>query len=76
VFPAHCHTICGMDAIHLVDYLLKSIRERDARLKDKLADGSIQTFDEYRYLVGEIRGMAYVEDELRTAMKGIEYADD
>jgi len=65
-----------MDAIHLADYLYKSIRERSVRLKDKLADGSIQTFDEYRYIVGEIRGMAYVEDELRTAMKGIEYADD
>ena len=64
-----------MDAIHLADYLYKSIRERSVRLKDKLADGSIQTFDEYRYLVGEIRGMAYVEDELRAAMKGIEYAD-
>ena len=65
-----------MDAIHLADYLYKSIRERSVRLKDKPADGSIQTFDEYRYLVGEIRGMAYVEDELRAAMKGIEYADD
>ena len=65
-----------MDAIHLADYLYKSIRERDVRLKDKLADGSIQTFEEYRYIVGEIRGMAYVEDELKAAMKGIEYADD
>jgi len=65
-----------MDALHLVDYLLKSIRERDARLKDRLADNSIQTFEEYRYLVGEIRGMAYVEDEIKTAMKGLEYEDD
>jgi len=65
-----------MDAINLADYLFKNIRERDARLKDKLADGSIQTFEEYRYIVGEIRGMSYVEDELKTAMKGIEYADD
>ena len=65
-----------MDAINLADYLFKNIRERDARLKDKPADGSIQTFEEYRYIVGEIRGMSYVEDELKTAMKGIEYADD
>jgi len=65
-----------MDALNLAEYLLKSIRERDVRLKDKLADGSIQTFEEYRYIVGEIRGMSYVEDELKTAMKGIEYADD
>ena len=65
-----------MDALNLAEYLLKSIRERDVRLKDKLADGSIQTFEEYRYIVGEIRGMSYVEDELKAAMKGIEYADD
>ena len=65
-----------MDALNLAEYLLKSIRERDVRLKDELADGSIQTFEEYRYIVGEIRGMTYVEDEIKTAMKGIEYADD
>ena len=65
-----------MDALHLAEYLLKNIRERDGRLKDKLADGSIQTFEEYRYIVGEIRGMSYVEEEIKTAMKGIEYADD
>ena len=65
-----------MDALHLAQYLLKSVRERDVRLKDKLADGSIQTLDEYRFIVGQIRGMSYVEDEIKAAMKGIEYADD
>ena len=65
-----------MDAIHLAEYLLKNIRERDSRLKDRLADGSISSWDEYRYLVGEIRGMAYVEDDIKTAMKGIELHDD
>ena len=65
-----------MDAIHLAEYLLKHIRERDSRLKDRLADGSISSWDEYRYLVGEIRGMAYVEDDIKTAMKGIELDDD
>tara|TARA_R100001443_G_scaffold82102_1_gene89114 strand:+ start:3384 stop:3581 length:198 start_codon:yes stop_codon:yes gene_type:complete len=65
-----------MDALHLADYLLKNIRERDSRLKDKLADGSITSWEEYRYIVGEIRGMAYTEQEIQTAMKGIEYGDD
>ena len=65
-----------MEAISLADYLLKSIRERDGRLKDKLADNSINSFEEYRYVVGEVRGMAYVEDEIKTAMKGIELDDD
>ena len=65
-----------MDALHLAQYLLKSVRERDVRLKDRLADGSIQTLDEYRFIVGQIRGMSYVEDEIKVAMKGIEYSDD
>ena len=65
-----------MDALHLAEYLLKGIRERDLRLKDKLSDGSISSWEEYRYVVGEVRGMSYVEDEIKTAMKGIEYADD
>ena len=65
-----------MDALHLADYLLKNIRERDSRLKDKLADGSITSWEEYRYIVGEIRWMAYTEQEIQTAMKGIEYGDD
>ena len=65
-----------MDALNLAQYLLKSVRERDVRLKDKLADGSIQTLDEYRFIVGQIRGMSYVEDEIKAAMKGIEYSDD
>ena len=30
-----------MDAIHLAEYLLKNLRERDSRLKDRIADGSI-----------------------------------
>tara|TARA_R110000803_G_scaffold152587_1_gene217632 strand:- start:47 stop:244 length:198 start_codon:yes stop_codon:yes gene_type:complete len=65
-----------MDAIHLAEYLLKEIRERDSRLKDRVADGSVSSWDEYRYLVGEIRGMAYVEDLVKAAMKGIELDDD
>ena len=65
-----------MDAIHLAQHLFKEIRERDSRLKDRIADGSVSSWDEYRYLVGEIRGMSYCEDLVKTAMKGIELDDD
>lgn len=65
-----------MEAIHLAQYLFKEIRERDSRLKDRIADGSVSSWDEYRHLVGEIRGMTYCEDLVKTAMKGIELDDD
>jgi hypothetical protein len=32
--------------------------------------------DEYRFVVGQIRGMTYAEDEIRAAMKGMEEDDD
>ena len=65
-----------MEAIHLAQYLFKEIRERNSRLRDRITDGSVSSWDEYRYLVGEIRGMTYCEDLVKTAMKGIELDDD
>tara|TARA_R100000541_G_scaffold23724_1_gene33501 strand:- start:507 stop:704 length:198 start_codon:yes stop_codon:yes gene_type:complete len=65
-----------MDALHLAEYMLKEIRDRNSRLKDGIADGSASSWDEYRYLVGEIRGMTYCEDLLKTAMKGVELEDE
>lgn len=65
-----------MDAITLAEYLLKNIRERVDRVKDTLADGSIDSFEEYRYIAGQLRGMAYIEDEIKTAMKGVMLEDD
>jgi len=54
-----------MDAINLADYLLKNIRERISRVKDTLADGSINSFDEYRYLAGQLRGMPLLKMKLK-----------
>jgi hypothetical protein len=33
-----------MEATTLAQYLLKNIRERDKRLKDKIADGSVSSW--------------------------------
>ena len=65
-----------MEAIHLAQHLFKEIRERNSRLRDRITDGSVSSWDEYRYLVGEIRGMTYCEDLVKTAMKGTELDDD
>jgi len=41
-----------------------------------LGTGNIGSFDEYKYAVGQIRGLTFMEDGIRSAMKAIEYADD
>ena len=67
--------LCGnliMDAIKLAEYLLKNIRKRQEELTQSLADGSIDSIEDYRFITGQIRGMTWVIEEIRTSMKGIE----
>jgi hypothetical protein len=55
-----------MDALHLADHLYKKLRQRREDIQVSLGTGNIGSFDEYRFM----------EDEIRLAMKAIEYADD
>lgn len=65
-----------MDALNLAQHLLKTLRERKARVGESLLAGSVTSMEEYRFVIGQIRGMAYAEDEIRAAMKGMEEEDD
>ena len=42
------------------------------QLSESLADGAIGSMEDYRAITGEIRGLTWIEEELRTSMKGIE----
>ena len=59
-----------MDAIKLAEYLYKHIRQRKSVLSQSLADGSIDSMEDYRFITGQIRGMTWVEEELKSSMKG------
>ena len=64
-----------MDGLQLAEYLLKDIRQHKADLTQRLADGSIGGIEDYRFIVGQIRGLTYSEDLIKSAMKGIELED-
>ena len=70
----HNHSQGGsvMDAIKLAEHLLKNIRKRQDELTQSLADGSIDSIEDYRFITGQIRGMTWVIEEIRTSMKGID----
>ena len=55
-----------MDGIKLAEYLYKNIRQRKEDLTQSLADGSIDSMEDYRFITGQIRGMTCVEDELKS----------
>ena len=64
-----------MDAIKLAEYLYKNIRQRKEDLAQSLADGSIDSMEDYRFITGQIRGMTWVEEELKSSMKGTDLDD-
>ena len=61
-----------MDGVKLAEHLLKNIRKRQDELTQSLADDSIDSIEDYRFITGQIRGMTWVIEEIRTSMKGIE----
>jgi hypothetical protein len=65
-----------MDSLHLADYLFKKLRQKREDLEVTLSTGNVQDFSEYRYIVGQIKGLTFMEDEIRTLMKNIEYSDE
>ena len=61
-----------MDGVKVAEHLLKNIRQRRDELSQSLADGSIASMEDYRFAVGQIRGLTWWEEEIRTSMKGID----
>ena len=61
-----------MDGVKVAQTLLKNIRQRKDELTQSLADGSITSMEDYRFITGQIRGRTWCEEEIRTSMKGIE----
>lgn len=64
-----------MDAVSLTEHLLKNIREKEEACRLILADGAIENMESYRFVVGQIRGLRYCEEEIRSAMKGFIHND-
>jgi hypothetical protein len=60
-----------MDAVSLTEYLLKNIRQQKEDYTTMLANGAVENMENYRFVVGQIRGLTYCEDEIRSAMKGV-----
>lgn len=62
--------------INVLDFIKKKINQRRDDIKVALETGNIPSYDEYKFCVGQIRGLAYVEDEIRRLMRNSEAEDD
>ena len=65
-----------MDYILATEHLLRKYRERKEALTQTLASGSIEDFQQYQRIVGEIAGLSFAEPEIQTLHSNMENADD
>ena len=65
-----------MDYILATEHLLRKFRERKEALTQTLASGSIENFEQYQRIDGEIAGLSFCEREIQTLHSNMEDAND
>jgi prefoldin subunit 5 len=61
-----------MDVVQFAQSLYKVLREREFDLRDQLANGIAQNYEQYRSMVGELQGVATAIDEMKTLLEKTE----
>jgi prefoldin subunit 5 len=61
-----------MDVVQFSQSLYKVLREREFDLRDQLANGIAQNYEQYRSMVGELQGVATAIDEMKTLLEKTE----
>lgn len=59
-----------------MEHLLHKYRERIDSLTQTLASGSIENFEQYQRVVGEINGLSFAIAELQTIHSNMEDANE
>lgn len=62
--------------MNVIEVALKELRERREQLSEGLANSAARTFEEYKFICGEIRGLTTVETYLIDLAKRLEQFDD
>jgi len=60
----------------VIDVLVKQSDEKVAQLRDYLAEGRAETFEEYKKLCGEIKGLLTVRGYALDLQQTMENSDD
>ena len=58
------------------DYLIKEFRDRIAMLSGALASGNVQSYEDYKYTCGQIRGLEAACFVIEDLKRQLENSDD
>ena len=59
-----------------IEYLKKQFTERQESLANALAEGAAKSYEEYKQLVGEIRGLSFAQLCVSDLVRKLENDDD
>ena len=63
-----------LDGVEFARYMLKVLKDREQDISDALSNGAVQDWEQYKSLVGEIRGVAFAREEIKALLE--KNADD
>jgi hypothetical protein len=59
-----------------LDLLIKGISERIDMLTDSVATGGAKSYEEYKFMVGEIRGLSFTKQTITDLVRKLENDDE
>ena len=65
-----------MNETTLAQFILKLVRDRKENIVDVLVNNEVKDMEHYRQLMGNIDGLQYVEQELKSLLEKQELIDD
>ena len=57
-----------MDVVDFARYMYKVLREREQDIANALANGAAKDWEQYKMMVGEIRGIVYAREEFKALL--------
>ena len=60
----------------VIEVILQELRARRTQLSEAAAAGAAKSYEDYKYMCGEIRGLTNVEMYLLDLAKNLEHFDD
>jgi len=63
-----------MDVVDFAKYMYKLLQEREQEIASALAHDAARDWEQYKLLVGEVRGLSYAREEIKALLEN--NADD
>ena len=65
-----------MDEINLAQFILKLVRDKKTQVSEVLVNDGVKDMEHYRRLMGNLDGLEYVEQELKSLLEKQEQMHD